>query len=66
MRLSNLHLRDWFWLVAVIAVGVAWRLDHQRLREKLAWLQVKDKMMPAEAGGPLVIDERSAEWKFLE
>jgi hypothetical protein len=66
MGFPKLNVRDWFWLVAVIAVGVTWRLDHRQLREGLAWLKVKETAMPATDGGPIVIDGRSGERKVFE
>jgi hypothetical protein len=38
MRLPKLHLRDLFWLVALLGLALSWRLDRHRLNEDYGWL----------------------------
>jgi hypothetical protein len=56
MALPKLNLRDLFWLVVVVAMGLGWWLEHDRFQE------AKDKLdlWPQKPGDKLEvsIDER--------
>jgi hypothetical protein len=41
MTLPKVHLRDFFWLAVVVALGVGWYLDHAKARRKIEELQAQ-------------------------
>lgn len=49
MKRPRLHLRDLFWLVLVVALGLGWWLEHQRQITQLAELRLKLYIAEAKA-----------------
>jgi multidrug resistance efflux pump len=39
MKRPTFHLRDVFWLVLVVAFGLGWWMDHDRIRREVQQLQ---------------------------
>jgi hypothetical protein len=41
MKLPQLSLRDLFWLVALVAMGCGWWVEHRRLSDQIEALRPK-------------------------
>ena len=39
MKLHKLHLRDLFWLIALVAMGLGWWMDRNRLASEVQYLK---------------------------
>ena len=63
MKLPQLHLRDLFWLMALVAMGCGWWLEFQREKLdrdnllKLWAFDIASNILKREVGATLTVDE---------